>query len=249
LHLISGPLGSLVGIYEGVIDHLATWEVDGRKVRPKVVASTATVRRAQAQVNALFMRDVRIFPPSGFEAGANFFSRELPVEEASPGRLYVGVCAPGKRLKAVLIRVYVATLAAGQLYEKHGDAADSFLTAVGYFNSLRELGGMKRLVDDDVRTRLGQIASRGLRPRKLYLPDAVEELTSRKSSTEIPAVLDRMKLTFPPLGQPRHAIVEARLMLPHGQLWPAWMWISWRSVGVTTKKGSIPAAERLPPKW
>jgi Helicase conserved C-terminal domain len=203
LHLISGPLGSLVGIYEGVIDHLATWEVDGKKVRPKVVASTATVRRAQAQVNALFMRDVRIFPPSGFEAGANVFSRELPVEEASPGRLYVGVCAPGKRLKAVLIRVYVATLAAGQtLYEKYGDAADPFLTAVGYFNSLRELGGMKRLVDDDVRTRLGQIGSRGLRPRKLYLPDAVEELTSRKSATEIPAVLDRMKLSFPPLGQP-----------------------------------------------
>ncbi len=202
LHLISGPLGSLVGIYEGVIDHLATWEVDGRKIRPKVVASTATVRRAKAQVSALFMRDVRVFPPSGFEAGANFFSRELPQSETSPGRLYVGVCAPGKRLKAVLIRVYVATLAAGQtIYEKYGDAADSLLTAVGYFNSLRELGGMKRLVDDDVRTRLNQIQARGLANRKLVLPAAVEELTSRRSSSAIPQVLDRMKLRFPPPGQ------------------------------------------------
>ena len=81
----------------------------------------------------------------GLEAGANFFSRELPVSDAAPGRLYVGVCAPGRRLKPALIRVYVAALAAGQtLYEKYGEAADPFLTAVGYFSSLRELGGMRR---------------------------------------------------------------------------------------------------------
>jgi hypothetical protein len=202
LHLISGPLGSLVGIYEGAIDHLATWEVNGVKVRPKVVASTATVRRAQGQVNALFMRDVRVFPPPGFEAGHNFFSREVNVGEKAPGRLYVGICAPGRRLKAALIRVYVAVLAAGQtLYEKYGDAADSLLTAVGYFSSLRELGGMRRLVDDDVRSRLTQIASRGLRPRRLMLPDAVEELTSRVSAVDIPKLLDKMYRRFPPFGQ------------------------------------------------
>jgi hypothetical protein len=203
LHLISGPLGSLVGIYEGVVDQLATWEVDGKKVRPKVIASTATVRRAAAQVSALFNRQVRVFPPPGLEAGANFFSRELPVSDAAPGRLYVGVCAPGRRLKPALIRVYVAALAAGQtLYEKYGDAADPFLTAVGYFSSLRELGGMRRLVDDDVRSLLTQIGSRGLKKRNLRLPHAVEELTSRKSATEIPEVLERMKVKFPPFGQP-----------------------------------------------
>jgi hypothetical protein len=202
LHLISGPLGSLVGIYEGAVDQLATWEVDGKKVRPKVIASTATVRRAAAQVAALFNRKVRVFPPPGLEAGANFFSRELPVSDASPGRLYMGVCAPGRRLKPALIRVYVAALAAGQtLYEKYGEAADPFLTAVGYFSSLRELGGMRRLVDDDVRSLLTQIGARGLKKRNLRLPHAVEELTSRKSATEIPEVLERMKCKFPPFGQ------------------------------------------------
>ncbi len=202
LHLISGPLGSLVGIYEGAVDHLATWELDGRKMRPKVIASTATVRRAQSQVAALFNRQVRIFPPPGLDAGSNFFSRELPVSDAAPGRLYIGVCAPGRRLKAALIRVYVAALAAGQtLYEKYGEAADPFLTAVGYFSSLRELGGMRRLVDDDVRSRLSQVDERGLKKRTLRLPQAVEELTSRKSATEIPEVLERMKTAFPPLGQ------------------------------------------------
>ena len=84
MHLISGPLGSLVGIYEGAVDQLATWEVDGKKVRPKVIASTATVRRAAAQVSALFNRRVTVFPPPGLEAGANFFSRELPVSDDAP---------------------------------------------------------------------------------------------------------------------------------------------------------------------
>src|ERR1035441_8980760 len=141
-------------------------------------------------------------PNMGLEAGANFFSRELPVSDVAPGRLYVGVCAPGRRLKPALIRVYVAALAAGQtLYEKYGEAADPFLTAVGYFSSLRELGGMRRLVDDDVRSLLTQIGSRGMKRRTLGLPQAVEELPSRKSATEIPEVLERMKCTFPPLGQ------------------------------------------------
>jgi len=202
LHLISGPLGSLVGIYEGAVDQLSTWEVGGKKIRPKVIASTATVRRAQAQVAALFNRKVRVFPPPGLEAGSNFFSRELPVSDAAPGRLYVGVCAPGRKLKGALIRVYVAVLAAGQtMYEKYGESIDPFMTAVGYFSSLRELGGMRRLVDDDVRSRLTQVDARGLRRRNLRLPQAVEELTSRKSATEIPEVLERMKCKFPPPGQ------------------------------------------------
>ena len=81
-----------------------------------------------------------MFPPPGLEAGANFFSRELQVSDAAPGRLYVVLCAPGRRLKAALIRVYVAALAAGQtLYEKYGEVTDPFMTAVGYFSSLREL--------------------------------------------------------------------------------------------------------------
>ncbi|MGC4048335.1 MAG: helicase-related protein [Paludibaculum sp.] len=96
----------------------------------------------------------------------------------------------------------MAALAAGQtLYEKYGDAADPFLTAVGYFSSLRELGGMRRLVDDDVRSLLTQIGSRGLKKRTLRLPHSVEELTSRKSATQIPEVLERMKCKFPPFGQ------------------------------------------------
>jgi hypothetical protein len=199
LHLISGPLGTLVGLYETAIDHLCTWEVSGKKVRPKVVASTATIRRAGDQVYGLFLRSLNIFPPSGLEIPDNFFSLQRSSSEKTPGRKYLGICAPGRGLKKALIRVYVALLSAGQaLHDDHGLDADPWMTLVGYFNSLRELGGMRRLVDDDVRTRLRKMADRGLANRTLYTPDTVKELTSRLGSTAIPETLDLLESRFDP---------------------------------------------------
>ena len=202
LHLISGPLGTLVGLYETAIDRLCSWHVDGKVVRPKLIASTATIRQAKDQVHALFMRDTNVFPPNGFDVRDNFFSLQRPSNEDTPGRKYIGICAPGRRLKLALIRVYVAFLSAGQvLYEKYGEAADPWMTLVGYFNSLRELGGMRRLVDDDVRTRLGKMDDRGLAKRIIYSPDSVKELTSRLGSTAIPETLDRLENIFDPLQE------------------------------------------------
>ena len=78
-----------------------------------------------------------------------------------PGRKYIGICAPGKQLKAALIRVYLAYLSAGQkLYEEYGQQADAWMTLVSYFSSIRELGGMRRLVEDDVRNRLFRMDTR-----------------------------------------------------------------------------------------
>src|SRR5262249_10662532 len=135
-------------------------------------------------------------PPQGRGVGDNFFTRQRPPSEADPGRLYLGICSPGRRLKVALIRVYVAFLSAGQqLYERYGKPADPWMTLVGYFNSMRELGGMRRLVDDDVKSRLRKMDQRGLVRR---LVDCLDELTSRKSSTEIPEVLDRLEVTFDP---------------------------------------------------
>jgi hypothetical protein len=98
----------------------------------------------------------------------------------------------------VLIRTYTAYLAASWLlYEKQfGKHVDPWCTLVGYFNSLRELGGMRRLVDDDVANRLLRMNERGLarRPRPL-----IEELTSRRNSTEIPGLLDLMEAVFDPV--------------------------------------------------
>ncbi len=199
LHLISGPLGTLVGLYETAIDQLCTWNVDGKPVRPKLIASTATIRRAREQVHSLFLRRVEVFPPHGTDVRDNFFAVQREPSDETPGRRYLGICASGKRVKACYIRAYVALLGAAQvLYDKYGLAADPWMTLVGYFNTLRELGGMRRVVDDDVRTRLQKVDERGLGKRKLQ---KVEELTSRKGSTEIPTVLDDLEVRFEPTAK------------------------------------------------
>ena len=97
LHLISGPLGTLVGLYETAIDRLCSWKVGGKKVRPKLIASTATIRQAKDQVHALFMRDTNVFPPNGLDVRDNFFSLQRPPDEDTPGRKYIGICAPGRQ--------------------------------------------------------------------------------------------------------------------------------------------------------
>lgn len=201
LHLISGPLGTMVGLYEAAVDYLCERVVDGQRRAPKVVCSTATVRRAREQIQALFGRDMAIFPPRGVNAGDNFFSA---IKKDDWGRLYVGVGAPGRALRAVSVRSYATLLAAGQ---KHFDPkgtpeqpADPYMTLVGYFNSLRELGGMRRLVEDEVRNRVSRF-DEGKRPqnyvgphpwaadRRLKMP---AELTSRESTERVKDTKSRL---------------------------------------------------------
>ncbi len=199
-HLISGPLGTMVGLYESAVDELSAWELDGKTVRPKIIASTATVRKAREQVHNVFLREVAVFPPHGLDIEDNFFSVQRPVTE-KPGRLYLGICSPGSSRPAVLIRLYVALLTAAQsLYNRFGTAADPYMTLVGYFNSLRELGGMRRLAEDDVQTRayrveMSRVKRPGLSQRSVK---TVDELTSRVSSKEIPKKLDQLEVKYKP---------------------------------------------------
>jgi Helicase conserved C-terminal domain len=198
LHLIAGPLGTMVGLYETAIDRLCAWRVDDQEVRPKVIASTATVRRAAEQAHAIFWRRLDVFPPPGLDASDSFFAVQREPSEDKPGRRYLGICAHGRQFKNVLIRVYVAQMAAAQyLFEKkgYGAAVDPYMTLVGYFNSLKDLGGMRRHVDDDVSARLGRIDRRGLARRQRPI---VEELTSRRGSADIPRILDQVTVPFVP---------------------------------------------------
>jgi Helicase conserved C-terminal domain len=194
LHLISGPLGSMVGLYESAVDDLCSWEMDNKKVRPKVVASTATIRRAPDQVQKLFVRRLEVFPPQGTSIRDSFFAIQRPSGSEYPGRRYVGLCAFGRRYPVAMIRSYVAHMAAAQvLYDKYDRLADPWMTLTGYFNSIRELAGTRRLVDDDIRARLRDADQRGLAKRRVR---ALEEMTSRKSGTDIPKILERLEATF-----------------------------------------------------
>jgi len=209
LHLISGPLGTMVGLYEMAVDGLcARTGPDGRRVRPKIVTSTATVRRARQQIAALFARTPApaMFPPAGIDAADSFFGKE---EAGGFGRLYLGVAAPGRSSKAVLLRIYVALLTAAERSYQQGpetpdarEAADAYKTLIGYFNSLRELGGMRRLVEDEVRVRCEKH-----RPPENYvgpsrwfarrtLGQEPLELTSRESTQKITEAKRQLERPF-----------------------------------------------------
>lgn len=237
-HLISGPLGTLVGLYETAVDELSSWTLDDAKVRPKVVASTATVRRAEDQMRNVFMRCLSVFPPSGIDVEDNFFSIQRSIEER-PGRRYMGVCAPGSSRPAVLIRTYTAFLTAAQaLYDQFGPVADPYMTLVGYFNSLRELGGMRRLVEDDVQTRsfrvgMSRVERPGLSQRRV---EEICELTSRVSSQHIPRFLDQLEVRFDEAVHPANGKVTAGERSAHVPPLDAVLATNMLSVGVDVNR-------------
>jgi hypothetical protein len=192
LHLISGPLGTLAGLYETAVDLLCS--VQGR--RPKVIASTATIRRADSQTGGLFDRDVRQFPPPGLDAGDSFFAREAPRDEKGT-RLYVGVTAPGTSQTTLLVRTYAALLQAASEIAAPAEVKDPYWTLVGYFNSLRVLGGARMQVQDDVNDRLELLAALRRASRREIAVDRRIELTSREPSGDIPDHLRRMDIALP----------------------------------------------------
>jgi hypothetical protein len=197
LHLISGALGTMIGQYETLVDDLCTWTSPSGRVRPKIISSTATVRRADGQVHQLFARGLRVFPPPVLDVGDTFFSVQVPVSEDAPGRRYRGICAHGIRLKQAEIRISETVLTAAQyLLDLFGDAADPYITYVAYFNAMRELAGMRRLVDDDISIRVRRGSDHGLANRRV--PMEVQELTSRTSSGRIAQTLGQLEVASNP---------------------------------------------------
>ncbi|MDA8045302.1 MAG: DISARM system helicase DrmA [Actinomycetota bacterium] len=213
LHLISDALGSLVGLYETVIDRLASRPGPSGPIRPVLVASTATVRRAADQVEQVFARDLAVFPPQILDAGRTFFSTPVPPSPVTPARRYRGILASGERMTAIEIRVVAAVLEHAQaLIDRHGSAADPYMTVVDYFTSTRDLASMRRLVDDDIADRL---ASRQVRTRRRR-PN-VAELTSRMPSARISATLADLEQPFDPTYDTSAALDALRAQSKAGQ--------------------------------
>ena len=191
LHLISGPLGTMVGLYEAAVDTACTGD---DQARPKVVASTATIRRASDQVRAVFDREARQFPPPGLDSTDSYFSVEAPPEQKGTRR-YLGVLAPSVSHTTLMVRCYAALLQAAQDIEGDDRVRDAYWTLLGYFNSLRVLGGAYMQVLDDVPDRLKVVSGRkGTEPRPI---DELGELTSRIDSSEIPGELARLGTGYP----------------------------------------------------
>jgi hypothetical protein len=173
-------------LYESAVDLAAE--------RPKIVASTATIRRAGSQGQALFDRTVKQFPPPGLDARDSYFAIEAPPAEKA-SRTYVGLMAPATSQTSLLVRAYAALLHHAQSLEGTSDVRDAYWTLLGYFNSLRLLAGAKLQVHDDVEDRLHLLAKTlGGEQRRISWDI---ELTSREPSSAIPRHLQDMAKSLP----------------------------------------------------
>ncbi|HEY9326891.1 MAG TPA: helicase-related protein [Streptomyces sp.] len=186
LHLISGPLGTLTGLYETAVDLLAD--------SPKVIASTATIRRASDQGRQLFDRTVAQFPPAGIDARDSWFAVETPKERKAT-RQYVGLLTPSTSQSTLLIRTYANLLHRAARNDATEDVRDAYWTLVGYFNSLRLLAAAELQVHDDVDSYLAYLASRDECPQRKVLEQT--ELTSRANSSEVPKRLKQVEKRLP----------------------------------------------------
>ncbi len=195
LHLIEGPLGSIAGVYESAIDTMCS-TTSG--IKPKYIASTATIKDADNQVKSLFNRNLAIFPSPGLTAEDNYFASSQEADSFDsdpPGRLYVGVCTPGKtllpivRLWSVLLKE-VQTIYNENKFDEY--ELDSFWTLVGYFNSLKELAIARAIYSGtEIRGRIGY-NNDGTLIRELSNGCALE-LSGQSSSLDLPNILKRIE--------------------------------------------------------
>lgn len=186
LHLISGPLGTIAGVYETAFD----WLLRKDDRRPKVIGSTATIRRAADQVRALFDRNSCQFPPPGLDYDDSGFAVR---DDQKPPRTYLGVTTAGRSAKFTLQAV------AGSLLQSTGSSIgltdadrDGYSTLLAYFNSLRELGGAIVQMLDDVPDSIKLYADQ--RSEKVRENVPPRELTSRVSQKEIIEILSELKI-------------------------------------------------------
>lgn len=185
LHLISGPLGTIMGLYEAAFDVV----MQKHGARPKVVASTATIRRAEQQVLGVFGRPVAVFPPSGLDADDSYFVR---FDHTAPGRLYCGVMPQGHTPLTAMVHLSAALLQAPEEVDLTPEGMDSYWTLVAYHNSLRELGKSVTLAHDDIPARMRVIAFADDGVRALQ-GDTILELTSNVPPSEIPGKLEALQ--------------------------------------------------------
>lgn len=208
LHLISGPLGSLTGLFEVLIEELCLKEINGNIIRPKIIAATATIKHFKEQVLALFGREeTYIFPSPGLDNNDSFFARpavDKDTGEYMPGRKYVGVYTQTVRIMMAQVMTFSAIIQS--LNEIKPDERDPYWTLMAFYNTLRELGSGLTLCLTDIPQYSRTIASRQGNPRKMRYLKRFLELTSRKQSHEISQTLDDLKTIYDPKNKKNKVI-------------------------------------------
>ncbi|WP_306842283.1 helicase-related protein [Paenarthrobacter nicotinovorans] len=190
MHLLSGPLGTTVAIYDAAILGIIG-ELGGN---PKIVASTATIRSAEDQVKGLVARNVQLFPPSGLNEDDSYFASPTQDPDAT-GRTYIGLMPQAFTQSTSVVRAMAAMLEA-PWKAAHGPhdiaGVDAYWTAVAYHNSLRELGRTVTLIRDDVNNLLATRRGPEGETRQIR-GDGMVELTSRVGAEDLPKALQRLE--------------------------------------------------------
>ena len=190
LHLITGPLGTIYGAYETAIEDLCSYSLDGKKIKPKYVVSTATIKNADNQIQKLYARnEISQFPPQGLTQKDSFFAKEVSLED-KPFRKYLGIAAFGQSMKTAIVRLYALLLQTTEKYE-NPQVIDPYKTLIGYYNSIRELGGAVMLLKDDIPARINRLKRLTESEKGRFLKTS--ELTSRIPSYKIPEVLAQLE--------------------------------------------------------
>jgi len=199
LHLISGPLGTMYALYEGVFERLCSFQLEDERIKPKLIASTATIRGAADQVKALYDRlQIQLFPSPGLLMGDSFFGRYARDAGGKllEGHLYLGIHANDYG-SVLTTQVRTFSSALFRPFSFSTDRRDPWWTLLAFYNSIRELGGAKTLFDSDIRSRLKFMFNREDfahdNRRTLRI---VEELTSRLSQAGIVNMMDRLAATY-----------------------------------------------------
>lgn len=199
LHLISGPLGTMYALYEGVFERLCSCEQAGVIIRPKIIASTATIRGAADQVKSLYARvRTNLFPSPRLTMGDSFFGTYARNKDGHllPGRMYLGLHAGNYgSILTTQVRTFSSALACPWTFDK--ERRDPWWTLLVFYNSIRELGGARTLFDSDIRSRLKFLFNReGYKHDERRNLRIVEELTARLSQSEIVEMMDDLSQLY-----------------------------------------------------
>ncbi len=197
LHLISGALGSVAGIYEAALDTVLIHQ----GIRPKYIASTATIRMAQEQVRRLYGKSVAIFPPPGLNCDDSFFAKTIPLD-LRPGRMYLGYLAPSLNRQQCMAPLAAALLAAPQILFGEGQVDQQILleawwTLVIYHGSLKGVGNSHNLFNVDVGNYFKRLVQEAKTQGILVdrNPRQVAQLTSVSTAEENARVFARLELS------------------------------------------------------
>lgn len=207
LHLLSGPLGSITGLYESIVEMLATKD----KRKPKIITSTATTRNTEQQVAMLYgNRTLNIFPPMGVTYDDNFFS----YVSTESKRKHIGFMPTGKTALNSQIRILGNLLLARIELFKHYRTKENltqeesiargnnFWTIVSFYNSLRDVGKVYNKVPAEILDFLKLLHNRHQLSKQAYgfnyfgLAGRTKELTSRIESNSIKKLLNEVEMPF-----------------------------------------------------